>query len=262
MKIIALMLTVSAFLAGSACLAQNRDPASPKVGNKERGRELLAVLGPRPNNAAGITPLQQQELSRRVRCAATRQEIQDELDFEAAGSKGFYPLLELRAAENEICSPPPQLILPSLPVAPPRSEPKQPTAPPHATFQSPPQRVVTPPAAAQTFATQPTSPQQVALAPPRPAPPPQPVAPPKPVSTAPAFTPAPNYPKEDLAAGHEGIVMVQLVMNADGSVRAASVAQSSNYPTLDAAALDVARTWRIPAAAGRTIKVPLKFSTH
>jgi TonB family protein len=261
MKKIALMLIVSALLAG-ACFAQARDPASPKVGNKDRGRELLAVLGPRPNNAVGITPLQQQELSRRVRCAATRQEIQDELDFEAAGSKGFYPLMELRAAENAICTPPPQLVLPSLPAAPSRPEPKQPPPPPHAMFQSPPQRAVTPPAPTQSLASQPTPPQQAAQAPPRPAPPPQPLPPPKPVSTAPAYTPAPNYPKEDLAAGHEGIVMVQLVMNADGSVHAASVAQSSNYPTLDAAALEAARTWRIPAAGGRTIKVPLTFSAH
>lgn len=253
MKIIACMLTVSALLAGSACLGQSRDPASPKVGNKERGRELLAVLGPRPNNAAGITPLQQQELSRRVRCAATRQEIQDELDFEAAGSKGFYPMLELRAAENEICAPPPQLILPSLPLAPsrPSSKVPPPPPPPQATFQPQAQRNV---AQQQPAAPQPRAAPQ--------SPQPQPAPPPKPVSTAPAYTPAPNYPKEDLAAGHEGIVLVELVMNADGSVRAASVAHSSNYPTLDAAALEVARTWRIPAAAGRTIKVPLTFSAH
>jgi protein TonB len=238
MKIIALMLTVSALLAGSACFAQARDPASPKVGNKDRGRELLAVLGPRPNNAAGITPLQQQELSRRVRCAATRQEIQDELDFEAAGSTGFYPMLQLRAAENEICTPPPQLILPSLPLAPPQSTPTQQPPPPRATIQPQAQRTI-----AQTKLL-------------------QSVPPPKPASTAPAYTPAPDYPKADMEAGHEGIVLVQLVMNADGSVQAASVAQSSNYPTLDAAALNAARTWRIPAAAGRTIKVPLKFSTH
>jgi protein TonB len=88
------------------------------------------------------------------------------------------------------------------------------------------------------------------------------VPPPKPVSTAPAYTPAPSYPKEDSDAGHEGIVLVELVMNADGSVRAASIAKSSKYPTLDAAAVDVAKTWRIPAAAGRTIQVPLTFSAH
>jgi TonB family protein len=259
MKIITLALTVSALLFGSACFAQARDPASPKAGSKERGRELLAVLGPRPHDAAGITPLQQQELSRRVRCAATRQEIQDELDFEAAGSTGFYPMLQLRALEESSCTP--VQPLPSLLLAPPQPELKQPPAPPHAMFQQPPQRPVAPPPP-QLAASQQPLPQQPAPQP-RSAlkPPPQPV-PPKPVSTAPAYTPAPDYPKEEMDAGHEGIVMVLLVMNADGSVKAASVAQSSSYPTLDAAALTVARTWRIPAAAGRTIKVPLKFSTH
>jgi TonB family protein len=241
MKNATLLLVLAGLLLLSGTgFAQARDPASPKVGNRERGRELLAVLGPRPHDAAGITPLQQQELSRRVRCAATRQEIQDELDFEAAGSTGFYPMLELRAAENEVCTPPPQLILPSVQHAPPQPAAKQPPPPPppppHATFQQP-QRTV-----AQT--------------------PLQTVPPPKPVSAAPTYTPAPDYPKAEMDAGHEGIVLVQLVMNADGSVQAASVAQSSNYPTLDAAALTAARTWRIPAAAGRTIKVPLKFSAH
>jgi len=262
MKITVSMLMVSALLAGSAGFAQVRDPASPKVGNKDRGRELLAVLGPRPNNAAGITPLQQQELSRRVRCAATRQEIQDELDFEAAGSTGFYPLLQLRAAENEICSPPPQLVLPSLPLAPQRPEPKQPAPPPHPTFQLQAQPTVAAPpqtAVSQQPLQQGTQPQ------PRPAPQTaqqQPHPSPKPASTAPAYTPTPIYPKEDSDAGHEGVVLIELVMNADGSVHAASIAKSSNYPTLDAAALDAARTWRIPAAGGKTIQIPLTFSAH
>jgi hypothetical protein len=99
-------------LLSVASVAQDRDSASPKVGNVQRGRTLLAILGPKPNDAAGIAPLQQQELNRRVRCAATRQEIQDQLDFEAAGSPGFYSLPQLRGVESEACT---SIQLPDLP---------------------------------------------------------------------------------------------------------------------------------------------------
>ncbi len=240
MKNILLLLGLAGLLVCCACSAQ--DPASPKLGNAQRGRALLSILGPKPHDAAGISPLQQQELNRRIRCAAMRQEIQDQLDFEAAGSSGFYVLSQLRATEQEICLPPPQIELPqATPQRPPQPLPSPPRLAPHATFS----KVSTPP-----------------LLPP----PVQTAAPPAPVvqiaSDVPSYTPAPDYPKAEMDAGHEGSVMVQLVMNADGSVKAATVAQSCNYPILDAAALAAARTWRIPAAAGRTIKVPLKFSAH
>jgi protein TonB len=235
MKTIALALAASGILLAGVCAAQARDPASPTTGNPQRGRDLLAILGPKPHNAAGISPLQQQELNRRIRCAATRQEIQDQLDFEAAGSSGFYSLPQLRATESEICMPPPEVMLPALP------------PPPRPSVSAPPSH------------RSPASP---------PPPPPHPVysAPAAPVATvdphAPSYTPAPDYPHDEMAAGHEGTVLVQLVMNADGSVKAASVARSSNFPVLDASALTAAKTWRIPAAAGRTIDVPLKFSAH
>ena len=96
-------------------------------------------------------------------------------------------------------------------------------------------------------------------------PPPAPLAAQAPAVAAaagPSYTPAPDYPHDEMAAGHEGTVLVQLVMNPDGSVNAASIAKSSTFPALDAAALQAARSWKIPAAAGRTINVPLKFSSH
>jgi protein TonB len=256
-------------LLSVASVAQDRDSASPKVGNVQRGRTLLAILGPKPNDAAGIAPLQQQELNRRVRCAATRQEIQDQLDFEAAGSPGFYSLPQLRGVESEACT---SIQLPDLPrvspaqsaasfrppaqrqaAQPPQPPPTQPVVLQQATAPlAPVQRT----ASQRPQSQQPQSQSQPATAQAKAQ---QPANPP---STAPSYTPAPDYPHDDMAAGHEGVVMVKLVINADGSVKNASVAKSSTFPTLDASALKAAATWRIPAAAGRTIMMPLTFSVH
>jgi len=244
-------------LLGGAAFAQDRDPASPRSGSADRGRVLLSILGPRPHDAAGITPLQQAELNRRIRCAATRQEIQDQLDFEAAGSTGFYQLPELRAQEKETCATvqpfPGAVQAIEKQIAPP-------PAPTMANFTPPPQQAVPRPVPRASVPMPAAPPPPRAAAPVANAAPVPPPAAPKPA--APAYTPAPEYPKSEIDAGHEGVVLVQLVVNADGTVQSASLAKSSNYPVLDASALKTARTWRIPAAAGRTIKVPLTFSAH
>jgi len=247
---------VGLLLLSGVGFAQDRDSESPSVGDGERGRTLLAILGPKPDDGTGVSPLQQQELNRRVRCAATRQEIQDQLDFEAAGSVGFYPMAELRSLERETCAPVP--VQPAFrPAPPPR---------PVGTYQPPPQLPVAPPSPPPQ---PPPPPKIVQQAPaPRPAAQPQPLAPSppqqsvKPPANAQLYTPTPEYPHDDMVAGHQGTVVVRLVMNPDGSVKSASVAQSSTFPTLDASALKAATTWRIPAAAGKTIIVPLKFYTH
>lgn len=237
-------------LCAGQAFAQEQDAASPRAGNGARGRELLTILGPRP--AGGFSPLQQQELARRVRCAATRQQIQDELDVEATGTNSsLYVMTELRMLEKENCAPVP--LPPGMQPAPASAPP-----PPKPSFMPPPSAPA--PAPVQ---------QQAAKAPPRVAPPPaQPSAPQasaqpaKVVATGPAFTPAPDYPADEMAAGHGGVVMVQLAMNPDGSVKSAAIAKSCGFPVLDASALAAAKTWRIPAAAGRTINVPLTFSAH
>jgi periplasmic protein TonB len=270
-------------LLGAASVAQDRDPASPKVGNAQRGRNLLAILGPKPHDGAGIAPLQQQELNRRVRCAATRQEIQDQLDFEAAGSPGFYSMPQLRGVESEACAsiqlpdlpqvsqaqaaasfrPPPQRQAAQQPQPQSSPAPQQPS--PHIVDQAPAQRVVpqqipSPQPPSQQQQPQ-QSPQAQVQANPKPQQP-QSQQPATPPSAAPSYTPAPDYPHDDMVAGHEGVVVVKLVINPDGSVKEASVAKSSSFPTLDASALKAAATWRIPAAAGRTIMMPLTFSAH
>ncbi len=238
-----------------AALAQAPDPASPRAGNGERGRELLTILGPRP--ASGFSPLQQQELMRRVRCAGTRQQIQDELDIEAAGAKSsVYDMAELRMLERENCAPVP---LPSGAAAAPV------VAPPHAASPNwrPPPVVVTesaPPAPAHVGSAPASRPPAVAASATQTAVP----ATPEIHAMGSAYTPAPEYPPAEKAAGHEGTVIVQLVMNADGSVRSSAVGKSSGFPALDEAAVQATRNWRIPAAAGdgRTIGVPLRFSAH
>lgn len=250
------LVLLGMLLASGACIAQERE--SPKQGNAERGRILLSILGPKPHTASGISPLQQQELNRRVRCAATRQEIQDQLDFEAAGSPGFYTMSQLRAMEVATCTPVEEAV--ALPPLPQPAAQLQPVSRAPAQFRAPAQRVAQSPQPVAATGAQQSAPR-------RPPPPQQPVAlaqqPPKPPSSnIPAYTPAPDYPEADKAAGHEGTVVVQLVINADGSVKDAAVAQSSTFAALDAAALNAARSWRIPAAAGRTINVPLKFSAH
>lgn len=227
---------VAALALAGAAWAQSADPASPRAGNGERGRQLLEILGPRP--AGGFSPLQQQELMRRVRCAATRQQIQDELDVEAAGaSSSLYVMSELRMLEKENCAPVP-LPAGTQPIV-------VPPAAPAATWR-PPQAASVAPVAASRVAPAPVAPASTARA--------------VQAAAGPTYTPAPAYPASELAAGHAGVVMVELVMDAQGAVTAAAVARSSGYPALDAAALAAAKTWRIPAAAGHTIKAPLTFT--
>lgn len=246
MRIVGLGLGLVGLLLGGMCAAQAQDPASPTAGNGDRGRQLLAILGPRP--PGGFSPLQQQELLRRVRCAATRQQIQDELDIEAAGaSSSLYVMAELRQTERESCAPVP------LPAGMGTPAPAVPAPVP--VWRPPAAIVATGPASAAppSASKQPTTPSA-------------PAAPAQPVVHAmgSAYTPAPEYPEAERTAGHQGEVMVQLVMNTDGSVRAASVAKSSGFPVLDAAAVKAALAWRIPAAGGdgRVIDVPLTFSAR
>ncbi|MBS0465538.1 MAG: energy transducer TonB [Proteobacteria bacterium] len=249
MRSVGLGLGFVGLLLGGVCAAQAQDPASPVAGNGERGRQLLAILGPRP--PAGFSPLQQQELLRRVRCAATRQQIQDELDVEAAGANGsLYAMTELRQTERESCAPVPMPAGMPAP-APVSSAPVPVWRPPQAIVSS-----VSPPVPvpATTTGKGPTAINAPAAT----------HAPPVVHAMGSAYTPAPEYPTAERAAGHQGEVMVQLVMNTDGTVRAATVAKSSGYPVLDAAAVKAALTWRIPAAGGdgRVINVPLTFTSQ
>lgn len=110
------------------------------------------------------------------------------------------------------------------------------------------------------------------LAAPPPTPPTAAPAPPAPgprgETRGPRFTAppdAPRYPDVARRRGWEGVVRVRVAVAADGTVASVSVVESSGHDVLDAAALDVARAWRIAPAvrdgvpADGTIDVPVRF---
>lgn len=72
---------------------------------------------------------------------------------------------------------------------------------------------------------------------------------------------APVYPTDARAAGIEGVVVLRLVVDETGAVREASVDTTSGTPSLDASALDAARSWHFsPArdADGRPVATAIR----
>lgn len=77
------------------------------------------------------------------------------------------------------------------------------------------------------------------------------VAPPTPVETAlvPIASPAPIYPRQSLAEGSSGTVILELLVDTDGRVLQARIVRSSGDRRLDAAARDtIVRGWRFTPA--------------
>lgn len=77
--------------------------------------------------------------------------------------------------------------------------------------------------------------------------------------------PPPHYPAKAVRQHHEGTVLLQLTIGADGRPREIAVAQSSGFAELDAAAVASARQWRFRAlrsdggATTATARVPVRF---
>lgn len=75
----------------------------------------------------------------------------------------------------------------------------------------------------------------------------------------------PRYPPEAVRQHHEGTVLLSLTIGADGTPVEVTVAQSSGFAELDAAALTAARQWRFRAlapdghATTTTTRVPVRF---
>ena len=74
-------------------------------------------------------------------------------------------------------------------------------------------------------------------------------------NTPPATTPAPAnlppvYPEAERLAGHEGRVMLDVVVLVDGSAAGVTVFQSSGFPALDQAAQDAVRLWTFQPKRG------------
>jgi protein TonB len=78
---------------------------------------------------------------------------------------------------------------------------------------------------------------------------PTPAGPDTPVRVDPRFPLSkPDYPPSDKRLGHEGVVVLLLLVGSDGRVIEAKVERSSGYPSLDDAALRQAKTWRFKPA--------------
>ncbi|MBP2636204.1 MAG: hypothetical protein H6Q72_2111 [Firmicutes bacterium] len=76
----------------------------------------------------------------------------------------------------------------------------------------------------------------------------------------------PTYPRAALQAGQEGVVVIRVLVGADGSVGTVSVRRSSGHDLLDEAAAQAVKSWRFaPSRQGDTpvesyFDVRVKFS--
>lgn len=72
--------------------------------------------------------------------------------------------------------------------------------------------------------------------------------------------PAPDYPREALRQGQEGVVTVRMVVNEDGRVASAEAAQPSPWVLLnDSAVRTVLRKWRFESGPVRLYEVAIRF---
>lgn len=108
--------------------------------------------------------------------------------------------------------------------------------------------------------------------PPPPAPAPQPAPPREEKPAEPRFTPArlvhsvkPDYPPSALEGDHQGVVVVQAEVRADGTCGDVQVVQSSGSRVLDRAAVRAVKQWRWePARRGdepvaSTVRCRIRF---
>ena len=77
--------------------------------------------------------------------------------------------------------------------------------------------------------------------------------------------PAPRYPEQARRAGHEGLVMLNARVGADGRAQEVAVRASSGFPLLDEAALKAVQRWKFkPARIGSVpvdsrVEIPVRF---
>ena len=100
---------------------------------------------------------------------------------------------------------------------------------------------------------------------PKPAPPSPPPTPPRPADYL--NNPKPPYPALSKRLGEEGIVRLNILVNADGSVAQLEIAKSSGYPRLDEVAKNTVQSnWKFEPArqAGKPVSawvvVPIQFT--
>ena len=72
--------------------------------------------------------------------------------------------------------------------------------------------------------------------------------------------PPPEYPREAQRAGEQGTVIVQIDVDADGRVTAATAVTRCEWPILDAAATcGIRENWTFPAGAIRHYQVSITY---
>jgi TonB family protein len=75
----------------------------------------------------------------------------------------------------------------------------------------------------------------------------------------------PTYPDASRRAQEQGDVMVRVVVSKQGAPIEVTLARTSGFPALDAAALEAVKTWQYAAAtdaAGNTIEAPIQFNVR
>lgn len=87
----------------------------------------------------------------------------------------------------------------------------------------------------------------------------------KPIAASYLNNPPPRYPEKSRLKNHEGTVLLDVRVTAEGKPKNVSVLRSSGYSLLDRAALDAVRQWMfVPARRGSenieaNVEVPVKF---
>lgn len=78
-------------------------------------------------------------------------------------------------------------------------------------------------------------------------------------------TTAPAYPEASRRAQEHGDVLVRVVVSKEGAPLEVTVARSSGFPALDAAAVEAVRGWKFAAAldeGGKPVEAPLQFKVQ
>jgi TonB family protein len=76
---------------------------------------------------------------------------------------------------------------------------------------------------------------------------------------------APVYPESSRRAQEQGDVMVRVLVSREGQPLAVTLARTSGFPSLDAAALEAAKQWKYSAGtddAGKAIEAPIQFNVR
>ena len=69
-----------------------------------------------------------------------------------------------------------------------------------------------------------------------------------------------KYPAQAMRQHHQGVVIVQVELAADGSVTGDSVYQSSGFLDLDRSAMEAVRGWHFDTRLGLSLRVPVRFN--